>query len=482
MQVGKVPPQAPDLEAAILGACLLEKGAYHIAAELLTPEHFYIPGHVLVFQAMQSLRNQSRQIDLLTVVSEMKTLGTSESFLPYEVSKLTNAVISSAHLEDHCRIVHEKYVRRQLIRLNNEHMNLAYDDTFDVFDLVAELEGKVSKLSFGDLSNTADAAKMVIEVMNRMEAMQNKTHALTGVDTGFSSLNRLTGGWQPTDLIIIAARPSVGKTAFALNLTRSACMAGVGVAFFSLEMSKVQLMSRLVSCHSEVSMRKVYNGHFVTEDERQVIYNAGTEIANWNLLVEDSANLNVYQIKSKVKRMMEDGIGLVVIDYLQLMKGVEDRRINNREQEISNISRQLKGMAKELNLPVIALSQLSRDVEKREKKEPRLSDLRESGAIEQDADMVVFLQRGDYQQLPSQLDGDMASYVEATILKHRNGALDKFAYNSNLDIQKFSEYNQFQTTYTPLAMVQVIPPPSGYTSPVKDDIDGDSDAYFDKPF
>jgi replicative DNA helicase len=447
LMYGKIPPQAKDLEEAILGAIMLEKTAFDIVVEILKPECFYVEAHQKIYRAMQGLAIKSLPIDLLTVVEELKLREDLEIVGgPYAVTKLTNSVVSSANIESHARIVLQKFIQRELIRISGEIITDAYEDSADVFDMLDDAEGKLFEITNNHLrKNFDDIETVLVKTINRIEEMRNRQDDITGVPTGFPTLDKVTYGWQPTDLIILAARPSVGKTAFALNLARAAALSQgkpTGVAFFSLEMSSSQLVQRILSAESEIWLEKIARGR-LEEHEMKQLYKKGIEkLSKAPIYIDDSAALNIFELRAKCRRLKnKHNIGIIIIDYLQLMSGSADRN-SNREQEISKISRDLKGLAKELQVPIIALSQLSREVEKRKEgaKIPQLSDLRESGAIEQDADMVMFLYRPDYYEIGQNEMGESTkgeTYVK--IAKHRNGSLETIKLKALLHIQKFIE-------------------------------------------
>ena len=447
MVFGKVPPQAKELEEAILGAIMLEKSAFDNIIEILKPQCFYVEAHQRVFKSMQSLAAKSSPIDLLTVVEELRFQGDLE-FVggPYFVSRLTNTVVSSANIEAHARIVLQKFIQRELIRISGEIIGDAYEDSIDVFDMLDNAESKLFEITNSHLRKNFDSIDSVlVKTIQRIEDMRNKSEDITGVPTGFPALDRVTYGWQATDLIILAARPSVGKTAFALNLARSAAMhptKPTAVGFFSLEMSSSQLVQRILSAESEIWLEKISRGK-LEEHEMKQLYQKGVErLSKTPIYIDDSAALNIFELRAKCRRLKnKHNVGLIIIDYLQLMTGSQDRN-SNREQEISKISRDLKGLAKELQVPIIALSQLSREVEKRKEgnKIPQLSDLRESGAIEQDADMVMFLYRPDYYELNTNEHGESTKgETHVKIAKHRNGSLETIKLRALLHIQKFIE-------------------------------------------
>lgn len=448
MMYGKVPPQAKELEEAVLGAIMLEKSAFDTVVEILKPECFYVDANQRIYRAMQGLAIKSLPIDLLTVVEELKFREELDIVGgPYYITKLTNSVVSSANIDAHSRIILQKFIQRELIRISGEIIGDAYEDSIDVFDMLDEAEGKLFEITNNHLRKNFDSIDAVlVKTIQRIEDMRNRQEDITGVPTGFPSMDKLTYGWQNTDLIILAARPSVGKTAFALNLVRSAAMhptKPTAVGFFSLEMSSSQLVQRILSAESEIWLEKIARGK-LEEHEMKQLYKKGIEkLSKAPVFIDDTPALNIFELRAKCRRLKnKHNVGLVIIDYLQLMSGSGDGRNSNREQEISKISRDLKGLAKELQIPIIALSQLSREVEKRKEgnKIPQLSDLRESGAIEQDADMVMFLYRPEYYDITSNEMGESnkgETYVK--IAKHRNGSLDTIKLRALLHIQKFVE-------------------------------------------
>ena len=447
MVYGKVPPQAKDLEEAVLGAIMLEKAAFDTVVEILKPQCFYVEAHQKIFSAMLSLQIKSSPIDILTVVEELRIKEELDIVGgPYFVTKLTNSVVSSANIEAHARIVLQKFIQRELIRISGEVISDAYEDSTDVFDLLDDAESKLFEITNNHLKKNFDELPAVLaKAYSRIEELRNKKEDITGVPSGFPSLDKVTNGWQPTDLIIIAARPAVGKTAFALNLARNAAMHPVnpvGVGVFSLEMSAPQLVQRILSAQSEIHMEKISRGRLEDYEMKQLLTKGMQPLESAPIFIDDSAALNIFELRAKCRRMVNKfKVGMIIIDYLQLMSGSGDSR-GNREQEISGISRALKQMAKELKVPVIALSQLSRAVESRKEgnKIPQLSDLRESGAIEQDADMVIFLYRPEYYGISENEHGESnRGETEIKIAKHRNGSLETIKLRALLHIQKFIE-------------------------------------------
>ncbi len=445
MVYGKVPPQAKELEEAVLGAIMLEKTAFDAVVEILKPECFYVDSHQRIYRAMQGLQQKNQPIDILTVVEELKTREELDIVGgPYYITRLTNAVVSAANIETHSRIILQKFIQRELIRISGEIISDAYEDSTDVFDLLDDAEGKLFEITNNHLRKNFDSIDTVlVKTVQRIEDMRNRNEDVTGVPTGFASLDNVTYGWQSTDLIILAARPSVGKTAFALNLARNAALhpsKPTPIAFFSLEMSASQLVQRILSAESEIMLEKIARGKLEEHEMKQLYARGIQRLAQAPIFIDDTAALNIFELRAKCRRLKnKHNVGLIIIDYLQLMSGTGDRN-SNREQEISRISRDLKGLAKELQVPIIALSQLSREVEKRKEgnKIPQLSDLRESGAIEQDADMVMFLYRPDYYDVHTNEHGEsIKGETHVRIAKHRNGSLENIRLRAMLHIQKF---------------------------------------------
>jgi len=385
-------------------------------------------------------------MDILTVVEELKLRGELEMVGgPFYVTQLTNSVVSGANVETHSRIILQKYIKRETIRIGGEMVNDGYEDTFDAFDLLDEAENKLFEITNNHLrKNFASIDSVLVQTMQRIEHLRDNSEEVSGVPSGFPSLDKVTYGWQPSDLIILAARPAVGKTAFALNLARNAALGykHIPVAFFSLEMSSTQLVQRVLSAESGIWLEKISRGK-MNENEHAALYAYGVNrLARAPIFIDDTPALNVFELRAKARRLKnKHGIGMIIIDYLQLMSG-SGQKGQNREQEISTISRNLKTLAKELMIPIIALSQLSRAVENRQEKQPQLSDLRESGAIEQDADMVMFIYRPEYYDVKTDAQGESTKgLTEVKIAKHRNGALDIVRLKALLHIQKFVEWD-----------------------------------------
>lgn len=387
---GKVPPQAIPLEEAVLGALLIDKDALTSVLDILQPESFYLDAHQLIYRAMLRLFERSQPIDLLTVTEELKKTAHLEAIGgPYYLVELTNKVASSANIEYHGRLIAQKFIQRELIRVSNDIIKNAYEDTTDVFDLLDDAEQGLFSIAEKNMSRSYDTmSSLAAKTLKQMEELKGKEDGLTGVPTGFIDLDRLTSGWQPSDLIIMAARPGMGKTSLVLSIAKNASLDyQKGVAVFSLEMASIQLAQRMISMESEVPLHKMRNGQ-LDEDEWKRLKEAIERISDAPVYIDDTPGINIFELRAKCRRMkLQYDIQLIIIDYLQLMSGGgEGSKGGNREQEVSAISRALKGLAKELNVPVIALSQLSRAVETRGgSKRPQLSDLRESGCLTGDA-------------------------------------------------------------------------------------------------
>ncbi len=420
---GKIPPQAIDLEEAVLGALMLERDALTSVIELLKPEIFYKDAHKVIFTAIQNLFTKIQPIDILTVTNELKTMGELDAVGgPFFVTQLTNRIASAANIEFHTRILIQKFIQRELIRVSTETIRDSFEDTTDVFTLLDRAESNLFTISEGSLGrNFSTMQSLVADAIKQIEAARSHDGTFSGVPSGFTELDRFTSGWQKSDLIVIAARPGMGKTAFVLSMARNIAVTfKKPIAFFSLEMSSVQLVTRLISAESQLPADKLKKGNLEGYEWEQLNAKIGTLISA-PMYIDDSPSLNIFDFRAKCRRLKQQyDIQMVVIDYIQLMSGTGDK--GNREQEISNISRSLKSLAKELDIPVIALSQLNRSVETRStSKKPVLSDLRESGAIEQDADMVIFIYRPEYYNITDDEKGSTIGMADLIIAKHRNG-------------------------------------------------------------
>ncbi len=446
LEHGKLPPQAVDLEEAVLGALMLEKEAVNTAIDILQPKSFYKETHKKIFAAIQDLFQRSEPVDILTVTHELKKRGELDLIGgPYFITQLTNRVASAANIEFHARIIAQKYIQRELIRISSEIITDAYDETTDVFSLLDKAETSLFSVAEGNIrKNYESMSDLIRESIKQIEEAKNQESGVIGVPSGFTALDRVTSGWQPSDLVIIAARPAMGKTSYVLSLARNAAVDfGMPIAFFSLEMSSVQLVTRLVSAESEISSEKLRSGN-LRNDEIQQIHTKISGLAEAPIFIDDTAGLSVFELRAKARRLKaQHNIQLLIIDYLQLMSGSGDTK-GNREQEISMISRSLKSIAKELSIPVLALSQLSRAVETRGgDKRPQLSDLRESGSIEQDADMVQFIHRAEYYGLTEDEDGNSTQGMATIIIaKHRNGSVGDVKLKFVNQLAKFQDFEQ----------------------------------------
>src|SRR6056300_1110555 len=427
---GKLPPQAIDLEEVVLGAMMIDKKGVDAVIDILHSEAFYKESHQYIFQSIVKLFENTEPIDLLTVSSKLKSEGKLEKAGgEYYLVQLTQKVSSSAHIEYHARIILQKYIQRSLIRISTEIIEESYDETKDVFNLLDKAESKLYDVTQGNIKRSSvTAQELVIQAKKKIEDISNK-EGLSGIPSGFTKLDRLTSGWQESDLIIVAARPGMGKTALTLSMARNiAVNQNIPVAFFSLEMSSVQLITRLISSETSLSSEKLRTGRLEKHEWEMLNVKVKT-LEKAPLYIDDTPSLSIFDLRAKARRLAsQHDIKLVIIDYLQLMTIGSTQKAGNREQEISTISRNLKALAKELNVPVIALSQLSRAVETRGgSKRPLLSDLRESGAIEQDADIVSFIYRPEYYKIEEWDDEQQSpteGQAELIIAKHRNGGLD----------------------------------------------------------
>ncbi|MBB4037522.1 replicative DNA helicase [Dysgonomonas hofstadii] len=426
--IGRVQPQARELEEAILGALMLEKDAYSLVSDILKPDSFYDSIHQTIYRAIVDLALRQAPVDMLTVVEQLKKEGELEAVGgPVYIAQLTEKVASAAHIEFHARIIAQKYLARELISFSSLVTNKAFDETSDVDDLMQEAESKLFEISQRNVKKDVTQINPVIkEALNLLEIAANRPEGLSGLQTGFTALDKITSGWQNSDLVIIAARPAMGKTAFVLSMAKNMAVAyNYPIALFSLEMSNVQLVNRLIVNTCEIPGEKIKNGQLAPYEWEQLDFKI-KELYDAPLFIDDTPSLSVFELRTKARRLVrEHGIRMIIIDYLQLMNA-SGMNYGSREQEVSMISRSLKGLAKELNIPIIALSQLNRGVEGRagaEGKRPQLSDLRESGAIEQDADMVCFIHRPEYYKIFEDDKGNsLIGLAEIIIAKHRNGA------------------------------------------------------------
>ena len=439
------PPQAIELEEAVLGSLLIDRNALSKVIDILTPETFYVDAHQAVFSVVKDLFSESQPVDILTVAQALRKAGQLERIGgEAKLINLSTRVSSSAHIEYHARIVVQKHIQRELIRIASELTEKAYDESTDVLDLLDSAEQSLFSVSQGNLKrNYESSLNLVKQALDRISAISQR-EGLSGVPSGFRDLDRVTSGWQNSDLVILAARPGMGKTAFVLSMARNIAISHkIPVAVFSLEMSSVQLITRMISSETGIGAEKLRRGNLDTTEWAQLTSKVKT-LQDAHIYIDDTPGLSIFDLRAKCRRLVsQHKIGIIIIDYLQLMTAGNTKSGGNREQEISSISRALKSIAKELDIPVIALSQLSRAVETRGgSKRPLLSDLRESGAIEQDADIVSFIYRPEYYGI-HEWDDDSGvpadGQAELIIAKHRNGSLENVRLRFEASMARFSD-------------------------------------------
>ena len=446
----KIQPQDKEIEDAVLGALMLERDAYAIVCDLLRPESFYDPGNQNIYSAINKLGVMQQPIDMLTVTQQLRADGALDDVGgPVRISELTSNVASAAHIEYHARIVAQKFLARRLISFCSEIEKKSFDESYDIDDLLQEAEGKLFEISQGNLKKDFTQIDPVINsAMEQIEAAGKRESGLSGLQTGFHNLDKLTSGWQNSDLIIIAARPAMGKTAFVLSMAKNMAVDyNTPVAIFSLEMSNLQLVNRLISNVCEIEGEKIKSGR-LSRQEWEQLNSRVRSLFSAPLYVDDSPSLSILELRTKARRLVkEHGVKIIIIDYLQLMNAT-GMKFGSREQEVSMISRSLKQLAKELNIPVIALSQLSRKVEERNdgNKRPQLSDLRESGAIEQDADIVCFIHRPEYytRSTTDAENRDIRGMAEFIVAKHRSGSVD------DIEMTFVARFARFQNRSEPM--------------------------------
>lgn len=450
-QAGRIPPQAVDVEQSVLGAMLIEREAIPKAIEILHADAFYDSRHQRIYEAIQSLFERANPVDLVTLTEELKRRDDYEQIGGYYLSELTTQVASAANVEYHARIIAEKSLLRKLITTMTTVVGQAYDPTTDAFDLLDNAEREIFQISESQLRRGAvPMSSIIMNTFKKLNELKERSSGITGVPSGFSQLDTLTGGWQDSDLIIIAARPSMGKTAMSLAMMRNAAMHHsnpVPVAFFSLEMSAHQLAQRLLTSEARVDAQAARTGR-LSDDDWPKLARAAGRLTEAPIFIDDTPGLGILELRAKCRRLKaEHDIGLVIVDYLQLMHGTVQNKGANREQEIAQISRSLKGLAKELNVPVIALSQLSRAVETRGgDKRPQLSDLRESGSIEQDADVVGFIYRAErYGITVDEVGNSTEGMAEVIIGKQRNGPV------GHVNLAFVKQFARFENLTTYLA-------------------------------
>ncbi len=464
-EMGKLPPQAQELEDSVLGALMIEKDAYGSVADLLRPEVFYKDQNRLVFEAIRALAAKDEPIDILSVGEKLKSQGTLDKAggVVY-LAELTRRIASTAHLRYHAQIIAQKATARDLIAMAAQIEEKAFDETQDIDELMQEAEAGIFEITQRSQKRDVTQIDPVIEeAFKRMEKAAKNTGSISGIPSGFNALDKITSGWQSPDLIIIAARPAMGKTAFVLSMAKHMAVdRQIPTAIFSLEMSNVQLVNRLIMNVCELEGDKIKTGKMSKEDSKRL--NTKINIMKGKpLYMDDTPSLSIYELRSKARKLVhEHGVRIIIIDYLQLMNA-QGSSFGSREQEVSIISRGLKGLAKELDIPIIALSQLNRGVESRqgvEGKTPQLSDLRESGAIEQDADMVCFIHRPEYYRIynDDKTGKDLRGLAQIIVAKHRNGATDSIWLRFR---NKFAKFQNEDEAFDPDELPNVAPPSTG---------------------
>ena len=440
-----VQPQAVEIERVVLGALMVDSDAFSVVSELLKPETFYEPRHQKIYEAIRNMNMDERPVDIMTLNDELSKMGEIDKVGGVDyLMEISSQVASAAHVESHARILAEKYMQRQLIHFAGDIETKAYDSSVDVDELMQQAEGSLFQISQNnmkqDFTQVAPVVKNAVEILQR--AASNKG-GLTGIPTGYVGMDEITSGWQASDLVIIAGRPAMGKTSFALSIAKNVAVDyGVPIGFFSLEMNNVQLVNRLISNVCEVSGRKILNGQLDPSDWERLDKRIG-RLTDAPIYVDDTPGLSVFELRTKARRLVrEKGVKIIMIDYLQL-RNANGMKFGSRQEEVSTISRSLKGLAKELDIPVLALSQLSRNVENREGlegKRPQLSDLRESGAIEQDADMVLFVHRPEYYHIYQDEKGnDLHGMAQIIIAKHRKGSTGDVLLNFRGEFTRFQD-------------------------------------------
>lgn len=420
MELGKIPPNDTEAEQAVIGSMLTDKDAVSAAIEVLKEEDFYREDNKIIYSALLNLYNKNEPIDIITLKSELSAMGKLEAVGGLEyIAELPEKVPTTSNVEQYIKIVEEKSILRNLIKTANDIITLGYDPTQDVENIIDNSEKKIFEvMQKRNQKGYSSIKDILVDTFTELEQLYNRKQHITGVPTGFADLDYKTAGLHKSDLILVAARPAMGKSAFALNIaTNAAVRANTPVAIFSLEMSKEQMVNRILCSEAMVDSNKVRTGTLEDEDWAKLAEASGI-LSESNIFVDDTPGISIMEIRAKCRKMkLEKNIGLVVIDYLQLVQG-SGKRASSREQEIAEISRSLKILAKEIDVPVIALSQLSRAPEQRPDHRPMLSDLRESGSIEQDADIVMFLYRDDYYNE----DSEKKNIAEVILAKHRAGS------------------------------------------------------------
>lgn len=448
MEYGRMPPQAVDLEEAVLGAIMIERDAVIAVLDILKPESFYKESHQKLYRAIVDISMAEKPIDILTVTEELKKKGELEDVggAAY-ITQLTGRVASAAHLEFHARIVAQKYIQRELIRVTSEIQGKAFDESIDVDELLDFSEQQLFEIAEGNIKKeTSKINSLIKQAIEQIDEASKREDSLSGVPSGYSRLDRMTSGWQPSDLVIVAARPSMGKTAFVLSMARNMAVEhNRPIAFFSLEMSSIQLVNRLIVAETELPSERIRNGRLERWEWEQLDYKIKS-LVEAPIFIDDTPAISIFELRAKCRRLKNlYDIEIIIVDYLQLMTGPPEAK-GNREQEVSTISRSLKGIAKELDVPIIALSQLNRSVETRTgSKRPQLSDLRESGAIEQDADLVLFIHRPEKYGMDVDEEGNsVRGLAEIIVAKHRNGAIGDVNLKFRDEFAKFSDLEEIE--------------------------------------
>lgn len=443
---GKLPPHDTDLEEVVLGALMLERDAYMNVADFLTPDAFYDPRNSKIYDAISTLGFNQRPIDMMTVTEQLRANGTLEEVGgAVHITELTSRVYSAANVEYHAKIVSQKYLARRLINFASQVSTGAFDESNDVDDLLQEAEGQLFEISQTHLKREVTQIDPVLNLaLEQIQMAANTATGLSGLKTGYDDLDRMTSGWQNSDLIIIAARPAMGKTAFVLSMAKNMAIDySIPVGIFTLEMANVQLVKRLISNVASLEGEKIKSGQ-LSADEWDRLNGRIASVYSAPMYLDETPGLSITELRTKARRLVrEHGVKIIMIDYLQLMtaKGMNH---GSREQEVSTISRSLKALAKELNIPIIALSQLNRSTESREDKRPVLSDLRESGAIEQDADIVCFIHRPEYytRSAEDQNGNDIRGLAELIVAKHRSGGVGDVKLRFVSRFAKFENWNE----------------------------------------
>ena len=445
---GKLPPRDVELENVIIGALMLEKDAYMNVSDILTPDAFYDPVNAKIYDAISTLGFNQRPIDMMTVIEQLRKNGELENVGgPAHIAELTSKVYSAAHIEYHAKIVAQKYLARRLISFASKIETDAFDESNDVDDLLQAAEGQLFEISQTHMKREVTQIDPVLSLaIEQIQAAANTKSGLSGLQTGYTGLDKMTSGWQNSDLIIIAARPAMGKTAFVLSMAKNMAVDySIPIAIFSLEMANVQLVKRIISNVAELNGEQIKSGN-LSDEEWDRLNERLRAVYSAPLYLDETPGLSITELRTKARRLVrEHGVKMIMIDYLQLMTAT-GMKLGSREQEVSTISRSLKALAKELNIPIIALSQLNRSTETREDKRPQLSDLRESGAIEQDADMVCFIHRPEYYTKSSE-DGDgnnIKGLAELIIAKHRSGAVGDVKLRF---VSKYARFDNWEDSY-----------------------------------